>query len=167
MLEYISIGQIVNTHGIKGEVKVYPLTDDINRFDQVNHVYVEEDNELKVLHVAGVKYIKNMVIIKFIGIDDVNSAEKLRNKYIKVHRKDTVKLPKDTYLICDLIGIEVRTESGEILGKVKDVLRTGSNDVFVVKSEDREILIPGLKSVFKKIDIDNEEIIVELPEGLV
>ncbi|MGI5998438.1 MAG: ribosome maturation factor RimM [Lutispora sp.] len=167
MLEYISIGQIVNTHGIKGEVKVYPLTDDINRFDQVNHVYVEEDNELKVLHVAGVKYIKNMVIIKFIGIDDVNSAEKLRNKYIKVHRKDTVKLPKDTYLICDLIGIEVRTESGEILGKVKDVLRTGSNDVFVVKSDDREILIPGLKSVFKKIDIDNEEIIVELPEGLV
>jgi len=133
----------------------------------VNHVYVEEDNELKVLHVAGVKYIKNMVIIKFIGIDDVNSAEKLRNKYIKVHRKDTVKLPKDTYLICDLIGIEVRTESGEILGKVKDVLRTGSNDVFVVKSDDREILIPGLKSVFKKIDIDNEEIIVELPEGLV
>jgi len=167
MLEYISIGQIVNTHGIKGEVKVYPLTDDIKRFDQVKHVYIEEGNELKVLRVASVKYLKNMVIIKFAGIDDVNSAEKLRNKYIKVHRKDTVKLPKDTYLICDLIGIEVRTESGDVLGKVKEVLRTGSNDVFVVKSEDKEILIPGLKSVFKKIDIENQEIIVELPEGLV
>jgi len=167
MLEYISIGQIVNTHGIKGEVKVYPLTDDIKRFDQVKHVYIEEGNELKVLRVASVKYLKNMVIIKFVGIDDVNTAEKLRNKYIKVHRKDTVKLPKDTYLICDLIGIEVRTESGDVLGKVKEVLRTGSNDVFVVKSEDKEILIPGLKSVFKKIDIENQEIIVELPEGLV
>jgi len=167
MLEYISIGQIVNTHGLKGEVKVYPLTDDINRFDRVDHVYIEDGNELKVLHVVSVKYQKNMVILKFVGIDDANSAEKLRNKYIKVHRKDTVKLPKDSYLICDLIGIEVRTESGDVLGKVKGVLKTGSNDVFVVKSEDKEILIPGLKSVFKKIDIENREIIVELPEGLI
>lgn len=167
MLEYISIGQIVNTHGIRGEVKVYPLTDDIKRFDKVDRIYVEEGNELIALDVASVKYMKNMVIIKFKTINDVNSAEKLRNKYIKVHRKDTVKLPKDAYLICDLIGLTVMTESGEILGKVKDVFQTGSNDVFVVKSEEREILIPGLKSIFKKIDLEAEEIIVELPEGLI
>ncbi|SHJ05168.1 ribosome maturation factor RimM [Lutispora thermophila] len=167
MLEYISIGQIVNTHGIRGEVKVYPLTDDIKRFDKVDRVYVEENDELMPLDVTNVKYMKNMVIIKFKTINDINSAEKLRNKYIKVHRKDAVKLPKDAYLICDLIGLTVMTKSGEILGKVKDVFQTGSNDVFVVKSEEREILIPGLKSIFKKVDLEAQEIIVELPEGLI
>lgn len=167
MLEYISIGQIVNTHGIRGEVKVYPLTDSVERFDQLDHVYIEEGSGLTALDVINVKYIKNMVIIKFKGIDDVQSAEQLRNKYIKVHRKDTVKLPKDSFLICDLIGLPVFTEAGEALGKVTDVLQTGSNDVFVVKDKDKEILIPGLKSIFKAIDIENAKIIVELPEGLV
>ncbi|NLM44190.1 MAG: 16S rRNA processing protein RimM [Clostridiales bacterium] len=167
MLEYITIGQIVNTHGIKGEVKVYPLTDNIKRFDLVKQVYIDEDNELITLDVINVKYLKNMVIIRFKGINDVDSAETLRNKYIKVHRKDTVKLPKDSYLICDLIGLKVMTESGEVLGKVAEILKTGSNDVFVVRSENKEILIPGLKSIFKKIDIENKIIIVELLEGLV
>lgn len=167
MVEYITIGQIVSTHGVKGEVKVYPLTDDISRFDLVKQVYIEEGNKLKTFDVIDVKYHKNMVIIKFKDIDDINSAETLRNKYIKIHRRDSIKLPEDAYLICDLIGLKVMTESGEILGKVTDIFKTGSNDVFVVKSDSKEILIPGLKSIFKKIDIENEVIIVELPEGLV
>lgn len=167
MLEYISIGQIVRTHGIRGDVKVYPLTDNIERFDKVDYVYIEEDSRLVTLNVANVKYLKNMVIIKFKGIDDVQSAERLRNKYIKVHRKDAVKLPEDTFLICDLIGHNVYDEAGEYLGKVADVFQTGSNDVFVVKSEDKEILIPGLKSIFKEVDMKNKKMIVELPEGLV
>lgn len=167
MLEYISIGQIVRTHGIRGDVKVYPLTDNIERFDKVDYVYIEEDSRLVTLNVANVKYLKNMVIIKFKGIDDVQSAERLRNKYIKVHRKDAVKLPEDTFLICDLIGHNVYDETGEYLGKVADVFQTGSNDVFVVKSEDKEILIPGLKSIFKEVDMKNKKMIVELPEGLV
>ncbi|MFA7572379.1 MAG: ribosome maturation factor RimM [Lutispora sp.] len=167
MLEYISVGQIVNTHGLRGEVKVYPLTDNIERFEQLNLVYVEEDTNLISLDISDIKYLKNMVIIKFKDIDDVQAAEKLRNKYIKVHRKDTVKLPEDTFLICDLIGFQVLTEDGETLGKVVEVIETGSNDVFVVKSEAKEILIPGLKSIFKKVDMENEKMIVELPEGLV
>lgn len=167
MLEYISIGQIVNTHGVRGEVKVYPLTDNIERFDKVDHVYIEEGKQLVTLNITNVKYLKNMAVIKFKGIDNAESAEKLRNKYIKVHRNNTVKLPDDTFLICDLIGHQVFNEAGEYLGKVVDVLQTGSNDVFVVKSEDKEILIPGLKSIFKSIDVENGRMIVELPEGLV
>lgn len=167
MLEYISIGQIVNTHGIRGEVKVYPLTDNIERFDDVDHVYIEEDNRLTSLEITNVKYLKNMVVIQFKGIDNAESAEKLRNKYIKVHRNDTVKLPEDTFLICDLIGHRVFDTEGNYLGEVSDILPTGSNDVFVVKSEGEEILIPGLKSIFKEIDLKNGKMIVQLPEGLV
>lgn len=167
MLEYISIGQIVNTHGLRGEVKVYPLTDDIRRFDRIDSVYIEENNDLIALDVTDVKYLKNMVIIKFENIDDAESAEKLRNRYIKVHRKDAVKLPEDTFLICDLIGLQVFTAAGVYLGNVADIIQTGSNDVFVVRSEDKEVLIPGLKSIFKNIEFESKKIIVELPEGLV
>ena len=146
MLEYISIGQIINTYGIKGELKVYPLTD-----NEIQHI----------------KYLNNIVVLKFINVDDLEFAEKFRNKYIKVHRNDAVELPENSFFVCDLIGIEVFTTEGLSLGKVFDVIQTGSNDVFIVKSGDKEVLIPGLKSIFKDIDIYKGKIVVELPEGLI
>lgn len=167
MLEYISIGQIVNTYGVKGELKVYPLTDDIRRFDKVKIVYIEENQGLYKYEIQHIKYLNNIVIVKFKNVEDIESAEKFRNKYIKVHRNDAVKLPEDSFFVCDIIGADVFNLDGELLGKVYDVIQTGSNDVFVVKTEDKEILIPALKTIFKEIDIIKGRMVVELPEGLI
>jgi 16S rRNA processing protein RimM len=167
MLEYLSIGQIINTHGLRGEVKVYPLTDDMSRFEKLKEVYIIENNELVKYEVERIKFLKSTVAVKLKGIDSEEAANKLRNSYIKVDRKSAVKLPKDTYFICDLIDSEVYDEKGRLLGTVKDVLQTGSNDVYVVQSADMEILIPALKDVVKVIDLENQKIIIETPEGLI
>jgi 16S rRNA processing protein RimM len=167
MLEYLSIGQIVNTHGIRGEVKVYPLTDDASRFDKLKEVYIESKNEMTKYQVESAKHLKNTVILKLKGIETMNDAEKLRQLYIKVGRWDAVRLPKDTFFICDIVDSEVFDIHGELLGKLHDVLQTGSNDVYVVKNENREILIPALKTVVKEINLQNKKIIVDLPEGLI
>lgn len=167
MLEYISIGQIINTYGFKGELKVYPLTDNIRRFDKLKTIYIEENQKLYQYEIQHIKYLNNIVIIKFKNIEDMETAEKFRNKYIKVHRNDAVKLPDGSFYVCDIIGSDVFTVEGEQLGKVYDVIETGSNDVFIVKTKDKEILIPALKTIFKEIDIIKGRIVVQLPEGLI
>ncbi|MDF2592045.1 MAG: rimM [Clostridia bacterium] len=167
MLDYLSIGQIVNTHGIKGEVKVYPLTDNVSRFDKLKEVYIESKGELVKYQIESAKHLKNTVIIKLKGIETMNDAEKLRDQYIKVGRWDAVRLPKDSFFVCDIIESDVYDIHGEPLGKLVDVLQTGANDVYVVKDEKREILIPALKTVVKEINLQNKKIIVDLPEGLI
>lgn len=167
MLEYLSIGQIVNTHGVKGEIKVYPLTDDITRFEKLKDVYIEAKGEMKKYSVANVKYQNNTVLMKLDGIDTMNDAEKLRELYLKVGRWDAVPLPKDTFFICDIIESEVYDVNIGLIGKLTDVLQTGSNDVYVVKQDKKEILIPALKAVVKEIDLKNKKITVDLPEGLI
>ncbi|MDD3704781.1 MAG: ribosome maturation factor RimM [Clostridiaceae bacterium] len=167
MLEYLSIGQIVNTHGFKGEVKIYPLTDDIGRFEKLKEVYLEENNELVKHTVESIKFLRSTVAVKLSGIDSEEAANKLKGSYIKVDRKSAVKLPKDAYFICDLIGLEVYDENVQLIGAVKDVLQTGSNDVYVVQSKDKDILIPALKDVVRQIDLENKKIMVEMPEGLI
>lgn len=168
MVEYLEIGQIVNTFGIAGMVKVKPFTDDITRFEKLKTVLVDKNGTFVEYEIEQVKYHKQMVMLKFKGIEDINQAEKLRNLYLKINRKDAVKLPKDSYFIVDLLGLEVYTVENELLGTVNDIFPTGSNDVYVVKDElGKQILIPALKTVIKNIDIENKKIIVELPEGLV
>ena len=168
MLEYLEIGQIVNTSGLKGVVKVNPFTDDITRFEKLKTVLLDKNGTLVEYEIEQVRYHKNMVMLKLKGIDDINQAEMLRNLYIKINRKDAVKLPKDSYFIVDLLGLEVYTVEGELLGTVNDIFPTGSNDVYVVKDEfGKQILIPALKTVIKDIDLESKKIIVELPEGLI
>jgi 16S rRNA processing protein RimM len=167
MLEYLSIGQIINIHGFRGEVKVYPLTDDMSRFRKLKEVYIEENNQLKKYEVEGVKFLSNTVVLKLKGIDTEEAANKLRNFYMKVDRKAAVRLPKDSYFICDLIDLEVYDKDGLHLGVLKDVIQTGSNDVYVVKTAGKDILIPALKEVVKSIDLEGRRITVELPEGLI
>ena len=167
MLEYLSIGQIINTHGLRGEVKVYPLTDDISRFEKLKEAYVEENDGLVKYKVESVKFLSSTVAVKLKGIDSEEAANKLRGFYIKVDRKSAVKLPKDTYFICDLIDLEVYDEKGLLIGTIKDVLQTGSNDVYVIQSSGKDILIPALKDIVKKIDLENKKILVEMPEGLI
>jgi len=167
MLEYLSIGQIINIHGFRGEVKVYPLTNDMTRFKKLKEVYIEENNQLVKYEVQGTKFLSNTVVLKLAGIDTEEAAIRLKNFYVKVDRKSAVKLPKDTYFICDLIDLEVFDEKGSLLGTVRDVIQTGSNDVYVVQGSGKDILIPALKEVVKEIDVWNKKITVELPEGLI
>lgn len=169
MKDYLEIGQIVNTYGIKGFVKVVPFTDDITRFEKLKSVYVDIKGKLTTYSIEEVKYSKNLVLIKFKEILDINEAEKLRNYYLKIDRKDAIKLPKDTYFIADLIGLEVyREDSNEFLGKVDDIYSTGSNDVYVIKDElGKQILLPGTKEVIKLVDLENGKIFVNLIKGLI
>jgi 16S rRNA processing protein RimM len=167
MLEYLSIGQIVNTQGVKGEVKVFPLTNDPKRFDKLKEVFIESKDDMVKYQVESSKHLKNTVILKLKGVDTMNDAEKLRDLYVKVGRWDAVRLPKDSFFICDIVESEVFDIHGVLLGKLVDVMQTGANDVYVVKDDKREILIPALKTVVKEINLQNKKIIVDLPEGLI
>lgn len=168
MEKYFEIGQIVNTNGLKGMLKIKPFTDNIKEFETFKSIYVQKKNELIEFKIEAVRYVKNMVLLKLQGIDDINEAEKYRNLYIKIDRSIMPKLPEDSYYIVDLLECEVYEENGELLGKVDDVFNTGSNDVYVVKSElGKQILLPAIGEVIKSVDIPNKKIIVKLMKGLV
>ena len=168
MQEYFEIGQIVNTHGVKGQVKVNPFTDDLERFEELKSIYIVKNKKLLEYEIEEVKYQKNMLLIKFKNIDDLNMAEKYKGCYLKIHRKDARKLPKDTYFIADLIGLDVYSDENKYLGKVEDIFSTGANDVYVVKNDEgKQILLPSIPEVLKTIDLENEKIIVHILEGLI
>jgi len=167
MQEYLEIGQIVNTNGLKGVVKINPFTDDVTRFEKLKTVYIERGKELKEFEIEEVRYQKKQVLVKFKNIDTIEDAQKYRECYIKINRKDAVKLPEDTYFIADLIGLDVYTIDNELIGKIEDVFSTGSNDVYVVKNNlGRQVLLPAIADVVKEVDLENKKIIVELIEGL-
>lgn len=168
MLDYLKVGQIINTHGVKGEVKVYPLTDDIKRFGKLKFVYMRYGDEYKSYKIDGVKYFKNLVIIKLEGIDTMNEAIKLIDSYLYVDRENAVKLSKDTYFIADLIGMDVYGIDGEKLGNIINVFSTGSNDVYEIKRDaGKTFLIPAIKDVVKEVDIQKRIMKIELLEGLI
>lgn len=168
MEQLMEIGQIVNTYGIKGFLKVVPYTDDITRFESLKSIYVETKNSLKTFIIEEVKYSKNLVLLKLKGIDDINSATIYKNCYLKIDRKDAVELPEDSYFIIDLIGITVYTDRHKELGNIVDVYSTGANDIYVVKNElGKQVLLPAIGEVIKNVDIKDKKMIVHLIEGLV
>ena len=163
MQDKFEIGKIVNTFGIKGEVKVIPYTDDIEQFKKIKNIYVNND----VMEIESVRYHKNTIILKFKGIDTMNDAENIKNSILKIQRTKK-KLPQNTYYITDLIGVDVYTDEDKLLGKVKDIYNTGANDIYIVEtSENKEILLPAIKEVIKKVDIENKKIIVHILKGLI
>lgn len=167
MNDFLEIGQIVNSYGIKGFFKVVPFTDDITRFDKLKDIYIEKNKKLEKKDIEEVKYHKNLVLLKIKGIDDINDTEQYKNCYLKIDRKDAVKLPEDTYFITDLIDIEVYNEEEQLIGKIVDIFPTGSNDVYVVKDElGKQILLPAIGDVIKRVDIKSKKMIVKLIEGL-
>ena len=167
-MEYLEIGQIVNTNGLKCLLVVNPFTDDIRRFENLETIYIVYNKQLIEKKITDVKYKKNQVLLKLSGIDTIEEAEKFRECYLKIDRKDAIKLPKDTYFIVDLIGLEVYTVDNGFLGKIDDIFQTGSNDVYVIKDElGKQILLPAISDVVKKVDIDNKKMIVKLIPGII
>lgn len=159
----IDVGQIVNTHGLRGEVKVNPRTDYPEFFEEINGVYKKDGTYLKI---TGIKYHKNTVILKFKGVNTVEEAEALRSEVVYVPRDFFDDLPKGTYLIADIIGLEVR-EGDIVYGNITDCLQTGSNDVYVVeKNGSAPLLIPALRDVIEEVNIEEKYMTVKLPEGL-
>ena len=162
----LEVGQIVNSYGIKGFLKVVPLVDNNNQFKEFKRLYVQEKNTYKELKIEEIKFSKNLVLIKAEGIDTIEIATKFKNLYLFAKRED-IKLEEGAHFIVDLIGLEVYTEEGMLLGKLKEVLQPGANDVYVVENEKNEqILLPVIPDVIKNIDIENKKIIVKLLNGL-
>lgn len=164
MDKLLEIGKIVNTHGLRGEVKIQPWCDDAEVFEDIDYIIID-DKEYDIL---GVKYHKNSVILKLSGITDINEAEKYRNKTVFVTREMLGELPCGTYYICDLLGCSVKTVSERFLGKIDDVIKTGSNDVYSVRDENgKQFLIPVIDDVIKDVDIENKTVIIEPLKGLI
>lgn len=167
MEQLIRVGVITSTHGIRGEVKVYPTTDDVNRFKKLKEIILDTGKEQINLEVEGVKFFKDMVILKFKGIDNINDIEKYKGKDLLVTREHAVRLKEGEYFIFDLIGCMVITEEGEELGELTEVLKTGANDVYVVKSKDgKEILIPYIKECVLNIDTKQKQVLIHVMPGL-
>ena len=165
--DMIQVGAITSTHGIRGEVKVYPTTDDAKRFKKLKQVILDTGKEKLELEIEGVKFFKQFVILKFKGIDNINDIEKYKGKNLYVTRENAVKLQKDEYFIADLIGLTVVDESDKVIGTLTDVIETGANDVYVVKMEnEKEVLLPAIKQCILDVNIEEERIRVHIMEGL-
>ena len=167
MNEYFKVGQIVNTHGIKGEVKVFPTTDNVKRFKKNMEIILDTGKENIQLTVESVKFFKQFVILKFKGIDNINDIEKYKTKSLYVTRANAVRLRKDEYFIADLLGVDVWEDNDEKLGVLKDVIETGANDVYVITLEDgKELLIPAIKECILDVDVENRKMTVHVMDGL-
>ena len=168
MEQLLQVGVISSTHGVRGEVKVFPTTDDVKRFKKLKKVILDTGKEQLPLEIEGVKFFKQFVILKFRGIDNINDIEKSKGKSLLVDREHAVKLKKDEYFIADMIGMDVFTEEGELFGALKDVMETGANDVYIIEMTDgKEVLVPAIKQCILDVDIENRKMVIHLLEGLV
>ncbi len=167
MEERLQVGIISSTHGVKGEVKVFPTTDDVKRFKKLKAVMLDTGKEMVDLEIEGVKFFKQFAILKFKGIDSLNDVEKYKGKSLWVNREHAVRLRKDEYFVVDLIGIAVVDELGEPVGVLTDVIETGANDVYVVDmGEEKEVLLPAIKECILGVDIENKKMTVHMMDGL-
>ncbi len=167
MESLLQVGIISSTHGVRGEVKVFPTTDDSNRFKKLKEVLLDTGKEQLSMKIEQVKFFKQFAILKFEGIDNIDDVEKYKGKSLYVTREHAVKLKKDEYYIADLIGICVLDESGEKLGTLTDVMETGANDVYVIEMKDgRELLLPAIRQCILDVDIEQMIMKVHLLEGL-
>lgn len=167
MEDLYQVGAITQTHGIRGEVKVFPMTDDISRFKNMKDLILDAGKEQIKLEVTSARAQKNLVILKFKGYDDINQVEKYKGCGLYVTRENRVKCEKDEYFIADLMDVKVVDEADRILGTIADVLTTGANDVYVVKDgTGKEILLPAIKECILNVDLKNGIIKVHIMDGL-
>ena len=168
MEQLLQVGVISSTHGVRGEVKVFPTTDDANRFKKLKKVILDTGMEKKELEIQGVKFFKQFVILKFKGIDNINDIEKYKGKSLYVTRENAVKLKKNEYFIADLIDMQVVLEDGTLLGILTDVMKTGANDVYCVESEKYgEVLLPAIGECILDVDVEGRKMTVHLMPGLI
>lgn len=167
MEERLQVGVIASTHGVRGEVKVFPTTDDMRRFKKLKEVILDTGKENRILEIEQVKFFKQFAILKFKGIDTLDEVEKYRKKSLYVTRENAVRLNKDEYFIADLIGLKVLDEAGEALGELEDVIETGANDVYQIKMNDgRQLLLPAIRQCVLEVDVEAGFMKIHILEGL-
>lgn len=166
MTDLFRVGVIANTHGIRGEVKIFPTTGEPERFKKLKDVILDTGKEKKPLEVVSARFFKNLVIVKFKGIDNINDIEKYKGCDLYVTRENAIPLEEGECYIADMIGLEVVTEEGEAFGILKDVLETGANLVFVVEHNGKEVLLPDIPDCVKEVDIEKQLITVHIMKGL-
>ena len=167
MEQFLQVGVISSTHGIRGEVKVFPTTDDPARFKKLKNVLLDTGKERIELEIQSVKFFKQFVIVKFRGIDNINDIEKYKGKSLMVPREDAVQLEEDEYYIADLIGMEVYTDGGR-LGTLKDVMETGANEVYIIDSDEHgEVLVPAIQDCILDVDVEKQTMKIRLMDGLI
>ena len=164
MKDYIKVGKIVNTHGVKGCIKCIPLTDDLERFEELEYVYTEKDNIKRTID--DVWYQKGLVCLKLKDIDDMNKAESFKDTYISIVEDQLRVLPENSYYLFDLEGMDVYSNNGDYIGKISEVYQTGANDVYEVKNNKNSYLIPAIKDVVKSVNIQDKKMIINIIEGL-
>ena len=167
MEERLQVGVIASTHGVRGEVKVFPTTDDVRSFKKLKEVILDTGKENRILEIEQVKFFKQFAILKFKGIDTLDEVEKYRKKSLYVTRENAVRLNKDEYFIADLIGLKVLDEAGETLGELEDVIETGANDVYQIKMNDgRQLLLPAIRQCVLEVDVEAGFMKIHILEGL-
>ena len=167
MENMLRVGVITSPHGIKGEVKVFPTTDDAKRFKELKKVILDTGKEYIPMEIEHVKFFKNMVILKFRGYDNINEIEKYKSRDLLITRDQAVDLEPDEYFITDLIGLTVVSDQGAELGTLKDVLETGANDVYVVAMKDgKELMLPAIGDCILNVDLEQRRMEVHVLEGL-
>lgn len=163
----LQVGVISSTHGVRGEVKVFPTTDDMKRFKRLKEVILDTGKEEIALEIEGVKFFKQFVILKFKGYDNINDIEKYKGKSLLVTRENAVRLRKDEYFIADLQGLTVVDENDKVIGTLRDVMETGANDVYIIDMTDgRELLIPAIKECVLQVDMEAGKMQIHLMDGL-
>lgn len=163
----LQVGAITSTHGVRGEVKVFPTTDDAKRFGKLKEVELETKEGTTTLHIKGVKYFKQFVILKFEEYDSLNDVESIKGRKLFVTRKNAVKLQKNEYFIADLIGMRVIDEEKGLEGLVDDVIQTGANDVYdITLADGRNLLLPAIKDCVLNVDIESRVVKIHILEGL-
>lgn len=167
MEELLQVGVISSTHGVRGEVKVFPTTDDVKRFKRLKNVILDTGKEHLSLEIEGVKFFKQFAILKFKGIDNINDIEKYKGKDLLVNREDAVALEENENYVADLIDLKVVTDEGQVLGVLTEVMETGANDVYVVETEDgKELLLPAIRDCILDVDLETEVMTVHILPGL-
>lgn len=165
--DLLQVGGIANTHGVRGEVKVFPTTDDPGRFTELKTVKLDTGKGYLDLEIEHVKFFKQFVILKFKGIDNINDIEKYKNRGLWITRDQAVELDEDEYFITDLIGLTVYNETQEEIGQVKDVIPTGANDVYVIEMKDgEELLLPAIKECILEVCMQERYMKVHVLDGL-
>ena len=166
--EFITIGKVVSTQGNKGEVNILPLTDSTDRFKNLVTVFLRNNNSQTTLIIEKIRIKENTVILKLKDIESIQEAKMIVGSFLEVERKNTVKLAKDAYFIFEIIGLEVYTENNIFLGKVENVISTGSNDVYIVKSKNKkELFIPAIHEVVKNVNLEKKRITIKVVDGLI
>ena len=168
MEDLLKVGVITTTHGVRGEAKVYPTTDEPERFLELDYVLLDTGRELQKLEIKNVKFFKNLVILKFKGVDNINDIEKYKGRDLWIPREEGQELEEDEYYIADLLGMSVVLEDGQEFGTLKDVMETGANDVYVVEdAKGEEILLPAIRECILDVDVEKNVMTIHLMKGLI